>query len=75
MAVQKSLGSDIVMIFDECTPYPATVEAGLRESMELLPALGGTVQARPPRQFVRLVRHRAGRHASKTCVIRSARVT
>ncbi len=24
MAVQKSLGSDIVMIFDECTPYPAT---------------------------------------------------
>ncbi|MEE8339888.1 MAG: tRNA guanosine(34) transglycosylase Tgt [Xanthomonadales bacterium] len=29
MAVQKSLGSDIVMIFDECTPYPATEqEAG-----------------------------------------------
>jgi queuine tRNA-ribosyltransferase len=26
MAVQKSLGSDIVMIFDECTPYPATEE-------------------------------------------------
>jgi len=24
MAVQKSLGSDVVMIFDECTPYPAT---------------------------------------------------
>jgi queuine tRNA-ribosyltransferase len=24
MAVQNSLGSDIVMIFDECTPYPAT---------------------------------------------------
>src|SRR5690606_15601810 len=22
--VQKSLGSDVVMIFDECTPYPAT---------------------------------------------------
>jgi queuine tRNA-ribosyltransferase len=34
MAVQKALGADIVMIFDECTPYPATVkEAG--ESMEL----------------------------------------
>jgi len=29
MAVQKALGSDIVMIFDECTPYPATEkEAG-----------------------------------------------
>ncbi|EXJ10172.1 Queuine tRNA-ribosyltransferase [Nitrincola nitratireducens] len=24
MEVQKALGSDIVMIFDECTPYPAT---------------------------------------------------
>ncbi len=26
MQVQRELGSDIVMIFDECTPYPATVE-------------------------------------------------
>ncbi len=34
MAVQRSLGSDIVMIFDECTPYPAT-EAEARKSMEL----------------------------------------
>jgi queuine tRNA-ribosyltransferase len=34
MAVQKSLGSDIVMIFDECTPYPATQQQA-RESMEL----------------------------------------
>jgi len=34
MAVQQSLGSDIVMIFDECTPYPAT-EQQARESMEL----------------------------------------
>ena len=34
MAVQKSLGSDIVMIFDECTPYPATEQEAL-DSMEL----------------------------------------
>jgi queuine tRNA-ribosyltransferase len=34
MAVQRSLGSDIVMIFDECTPYPATEEQ-VRDSMEL----------------------------------------
>jgi queuine tRNA-ribosyltransferase len=34
MAVQRSLGSDIVMIFDECTPYPASHEQA-RESMEL----------------------------------------
>ena len=26
MAVQRELGSDIVMIFDECTPYPATFD-------------------------------------------------
>ena len=26
MAVQRALGSDIVMIFDECTPYPASRE-------------------------------------------------
>lgn len=34
MEVQRLLGSDIVMIFDECTPYPAT-EAQARQSMEL----------------------------------------
>jgi queuine tRNA-ribosyltransferase len=34
MAVQRTLGSDIVMCFDECTPYPA--EAGqARDSMAL----------------------------------------
>lgn len=32
--VQRDLGSDVVMIFDECTPYPAT-EKQARESMEL----------------------------------------
>ncbi len=32
--IQAKLGSDIVMIFDECTPYPAT-EAEVRSSMEL----------------------------------------
>jgi queuine tRNA-ribosyltransferase len=34
MEVQRDLGSDIVMIFDECTPYPAT-ETEARQSMEL----------------------------------------
>jgi len=34
MQVQRDLGSDIVMVFDECTPYPATVEQA-RASMEL----------------------------------------
>ena len=34
MDVQRTLGSDVVMIFDECTPYPAT-EDEARESMAL----------------------------------------
>ena len=34
MRVQRELGADIVMVFDECTPYPAT-EAEARTSMEL----------------------------------------
>ena len=34
MAIQRSLGADIVMVFDECTPYPAT-EDEARQSMEL----------------------------------------
>ena len=34
MAVQRALGADIVMIFDECTPYPASVEQA-RDSMQL----------------------------------------
>ena len=33
MDVQRSLGSDIAMAFDDCTPWPAT-EAQARESME-----------------------------------------
>jgi len=34
MAIQSSLGSDIVMIFDECTPYPASLEEA-QTSMQL----------------------------------------
>lgn len=34
IGVQHALGSDVVMIFDECTPYPAT-EQQARDSMEL----------------------------------------
>lgn len=34
MAVQRALGADIVMAFDECTPYPATYPVA-KESMEM----------------------------------------
>jgi queuine tRNA-ribosyltransferase len=33
MQIQRQLGSDIVMVFDECTPYPAS-RTEARESME-----------------------------------------
>ncbi len=34
MAIQKALGADVVMIFDDCTPYPAT-HPQAEQSMEL----------------------------------------
>ncbi|WP_440590220.1 tRNA guanosine(34) transglycosylase Tgt [Oceanospirillum sediminis] len=34
MQVQRDLGSDVVMIFDECTPYPATHQEA-KESMAM----------------------------------------
>jgi queuine tRNA-ribosyltransferase len=34
IAVQRALGSDVVMVFDECTPYPATAKEAA-ESMRL----------------------------------------
>ena len=34
MRIQRALNSDIAMVFDECTPYPAT-ETQARESMEM----------------------------------------
>jgi queuine tRNA-ribosyltransferase len=34
MQIQKKLNSDVVMVFDECTPYPAT-EKQAQKSMEL----------------------------------------
>ncbi|MGE0371602.1 MAG: tRNA guanosine(34) transglycosylase Tgt [Gammaproteobacteria bacterium] len=34
IAIQRGLGVDVVMVFDECTPYPAT-EDEARTSMEL----------------------------------------
>ena len=34
MEIQRTLGSDIAMVFDECTPYPATRDEAAR-SMEL----------------------------------------
>ncbi len=34
MQIQRALGADVVMVFDECTPYPAT-EQQAHDSMEL----------------------------------------
>ena len=63
MQVQRDLDSDIVMIFDECTPYPATEEEA-RRSMEL--SLRWAARSRAEfdrlRESASAVRHRAGRH-------------
>ena len=67
MRIQRSLNSDIVMVFDECTPYeidgrPATVEK--RPLDAHVAALGAALarRVRPPGQSQRAVRHRPGRH-------------
>ena len=64
MRIQRILGSDIAMSFDECTPYPATESRGARLD-GVVDALGA---ARPSRVLRRraaghAVRHRAGRRA------------
>jgi queuine tRNA-ribosyltransferase len=45
MRIQRVLNSDIVMIFDECTPYPATPPRRPK-SMRLSPALGRALSGR-----------------------------
>ncbi len=45
MRIQRVLNSDIVMIFDECTPYPRG-RAGGCEIHGIEHTLGGTVEAR-----------------------------
>ncbi len=61
MEVQRNLGADIVMMFDECTAHPATHAAGARVD-GAVHALGGAQQDRARRQRCGAVRHRAGRH-------------
>jgi queuine tRNA-ribosyltransferase len=63
MRIQRTLGSDIAMSFDECTPYPATeAEARLHGTVD---ALGAARVSRvlPHRAAGHAVRHRAGRSA------------
>ena len=45
MEVQRSLGSDVVMIFDECTPYPASHEDSKNFHGTII-ALGTTLKRR-----------------------------
>jgi hypothetical protein len=66
MQVQRALGSDVAMVFDECTPYPAT-EPEARTSMEL--SLRWSARSRQPGFGVgrrRAVRHHPGRDAGRS---------
>ncbi|MFN0122617.1 MAG: tRNA guanosine(34) transglycosylase Tgt, partial [Blastocatellia bacterium] len=56
MRIQDALGSDIVMSFDECTPYPATREEA-RRSLELTSRWA----RRSRMEFDRLMELRGGR--------------
>ena len=71
MAVQRALGSDIVMIFDECTPYPATeARPASRWSFR---CAGPSARSRAHEgNPVGAVRHRAGRDV-RSLRVRSAR--
>jgi queuine tRNA-ribosyltransferase len=51
MQIQRALNSDIAMIFDDCTPYPATHDEAAR-SMRMSPAAGSS--AAPPEAAGRL---------------------
>ena len=72
--VQTALDSDIVMVFDECTPYPATRGARARVDGALA-ALGQAQprRVRSPGQPERPVRHRAGRHLASACASHRSR--
>ena len=63
MQIQRTLGADIVMVFDECPPYPATHER--RGGVDGAARCAGPSAARARidrREPQRAVRHRAGRH-------------
>ena len=72
MEIQRLLGSDIVMAFDECPALPAT-EAAVAASMRLLDALGGAVAGgvRGP-AGARAVRDPAGAASRASCARSSA---
>ena len=65
MQIQRVLDSDVVMVFDECTPYPAAHAEAARVDGDCRCA-GPRARTREfdaPGQRQRAVRHRAGRHA------------
>jgi queuine tRNA-ribosyltransferase len=66
MRIQKVLNSDVVMIFDECTPYPATVtEAADSMRLSLRWARRSKRRIQSPGERQCPVRHRPGRHVRK----------
>jgi queuine tRNA-ribosyltransferase len=67
MRIQHVLNSDIVMIFDECTPYPAThAEAATSMRLSQRWARRSRDAARPAGEHQRAVRHRPGRHVRRS---------
>ena len=65
MEVQRALGSDVVMVFDECTAWPADRADG-GGVHAAVPPLGAPFARRPRGQPGRPLRHRAGGHLART---------
>ena len=72
MHIQRVLDSDIVMIFDECTPYPATERQSRARRWSCRLRWAERSQARPRGQRRGAVRHRAGRRLHRDLRTRSA---
>ena len=71
IAVQEALGADIIMVFDECIPYPST-RTYVADSTALVNALGRAFQKGPKRAGrIGLVRHRSRRDVSPICAVRA----
>lgn len=60
VAIQEGLGADIIMVLDECPPYPATYDYA-RESMELTSRWAERCLAAKRRRRPGPVRNRPGR--------------
>ena len=74
MRIQRVLDSDIVMVFDECTPYPASIEQAA-DSMQMSLRWAERSKRAHEGNCERPLRYRAGRCVRDRCVKRPSRAS